>query len=86
MVSRIHMMVGAVLLATSAAAVPAVEVLVEAEGFADRGGWVVDQQFIDVMGSPYLLAHGMGRPVANARTTVEFPATGTYRVWVRTKD
>jgi len=60
--------------------------LVEAESFAQRGGWVVDSQFMDPMGSPYLLAHGLGRPVADATTEVEFPATGTYRVWVRTKD
>ncbi len=37
--------------------------LVEAEGFDDPGGWVVDQQFMDQMGSPMLLAHGMGQPV-----------------------
>jgi hypothetical protein len=61
-------------------------VLVEAEGFAQHGGWVVDPQFMDIMGSPYLLAHGLGRPVADATTEVEFPATGSYRVWVRTKD
>ncbi len=61
-------------------------VLVEAEGFAQRGGWVVDPQFMDQMGSPYLLAHGLGRPVADATTEVEFPGTGRYRVWVRTKD
>ena len=61
-------------------------VLVEAEGFAQRGGWVVDPQFMDSMGSPYLLAHGLGRPVADATTEVEFPAAGSYRVWVRTKD
>ena len=61
-------------------------VLVEAESFAQRGGWVVDPQFMDQMGSPYLLAHGLGRAVADATTEVEFPDTGTYRVWVRTKD
>ena len=61
-------------------------VLVEAESFAHRGGWVVDPQFMDQMGSPYLLAHGLGRPVADATTEVAFPATGRYRVWVRTKD
>jgi len=61
-------------------------VLVEAEDFARRGGWVVDPQFMDQMGSPYLLAHGLGRPVADATTEVEFPSTGTYRIWVRTKD
>ncbi len=61
-------------------------VLVEAEAFGHPGGWVVDPQFMDVMGSPYLLAHGLGRPVADAVTSVELPGPGTYRVWVRTKD
>ncbi len=62
------------------------EVLVEAESFAEHGGWVLDTQFIEIMGSPYLLAHGLGRPVKDATTTVMFPAAGQYRVWVRTKD
>jgi len=61
-------------------------VLIEAESFADRGGWVVDQQAMDVMGSPYLMAHGLGSPVADAVTAVEIPAAGVYRVWVRTRD
>lgn len=61
-------------------------VLVEAETFAERGGWVVDPQAMDVMGSPYLLAHGLGEPVADAVTTVSVPRAGTYRVWVRTMD
>ncbi|MBN2451485.1 MAG: FAD-dependent oxidoreductase [Lentisphaeria bacterium] len=61
-------------------------VLVEAEAFAQPGGWVVDPQFMDQMGSPYLLAHGLGRPVANAVTEAEFPSAGVYHVWVRTLD
>jgi len=61
-------------------------VLLEAEAFADRGGWVIDQQAMDVMGSPYLLAHGLGVPVADAVTTAEMPKAGTYRVWVRARD
>ncbi len=61
-------------------------VLVEAESFAGRGGWVVDQQAIDQMGSPYLLAHGLGKPVEDAVTTVKFPSPGSYRVLVRTRD
>ena len=44
------------------------DALVEAESFAAKGGWVVDPQFVDVMGSPYLLAHGMGEPVADAES------------------
>lgn len=61
-------------------------VLVEAEDFADHGGWVVDSQFEIQMGSPYLLAHGLGRPVADANTTISIPETGDYEVWVRAKD
>jgi hypothetical protein len=69
-----------------APAAAAREVLVEAESFADPGGWVIDTQFIEIMGSPYLMAHGLGEPVKDATTTVRFPGPGNYRVWVRTKD
>jgi hypothetical protein len=62
------------------------DVLVEAESFTSHGGWKLDTQFIKNMGSPYLLAHGLGRPVDDATTQVVFPSTGTYRVFVRTKD
>ena len=60
------------------------DVWVEAESFRDKGGWVLDQQFMDLMGSSYLMAHGMGQPVADARTTVRFDRGGTYHVYVRT--
>ncbi|MGI6230577.1 MAG: FAD-dependent oxidoreductase, partial [Tractidigestivibacter sp.] len=36
--------------------------------------------------SAYLLAHGIGEPVADATTEVEIPEAGEYRVWARTKD
>lgn len=61
------------------------QVLLEAEQFASLGGWDVDQQAMDQMGSPYLLAHGLGVPVKDAVTRVTFEK-GTYRVWVRTRD
>ena len=64
----------------------AATVLVEAESFAAHGGWGLDTQFIREMGSPYLIAHGLGKPVADATTKVAIPAAGTYRVFVRTKD
>lgn len=59
-------------------------ILVEAENFAVKGGWSVDQQFTFEMGSPYLIAHGMGRPVGDASTEVTIPAAGQYHVYVRT--
>ena len=49
-------------------------------------GWVLDQQFMDQMGSPYLLAHGLGYPVSDAIKIVDFPSVGSYKVWVRTYD
>jgi len=61
-------------------------IFVEAESFSDPGGWVVDQQSIDIMGSPYILAHGLGIPVKDASTTLNIPANNEYRVWVRTRD
>ena len=59
-------------------------IFVEAESFAEKGGWCLDQQFMDQMGSPYLLAHGMGEAVADATTTVPVATTGRYHVYVRT--
>ena len=58
----------------------------EAGTFADYGGWLLDTQFIPNMGSAYLLAHGLGEPVADAKTNVKFPVIGTYRVWAFTRD
>lgn len=73
---------------TDAAGKPAPNqtVLVEAESFKEFGGWSLDTQFITSMGSPYLLAHGLGEPVKDATTTVVLPSAGTYKVYVRTKD
>ncbi len=59
---------------------------IEAECFQDSGGWTNDAQFIDQMGSPYLLAIGLGTPVEDAVTSVTVPVPGTYRLWVRSKD
>jgi hypothetical protein len=70
----------------SASLLSAAELLVEAESFRSHGGWKLDTQFIQQMGSPYLLAHGLGTPVEDAATEVTFPATGTYHVYVRTFD
>ena len=57
---------------------------IEAESFTSKGGWVVDQQFMDLMGSSYLMAHGLGTPVGDAEKKVSFPDTGNYYVYVRT--
>jgi len=61
-------------------------VLLEASGFANCGGWKLDTQHYQQMGGCYLLAHGMGNPVANATTKVNLPAAGKWYVWVRNRD
>ena len=72
------------LLLLSWGSLKAADLFVEAENFSNKGGWVVDQQFMDLMGSPYMLAHGMGIPVDDAYTEVTFPEKGEYYVYVRT--
>ena len=59
---------------------------IDAEDFADYGGWWLDTQFVHLMGSGYLIAAGIGRPVEDATVDVEIPTAGTWRVWVRAKN
>ena len=60
------------------------ELFVEAESFSVKGGWQVDQQFMDVMGSPYLIAHGAGVPVEDASAQLRLPGKGEWHLFVRT--
>jgi len=62
------------------------KILIEAESFSDTGGWIVDPQFVEQMGSPYLLAHGLGTPVENAITEFTIAQSDKYHIWVRTKN
>ena len=73
MFSRIYCAALLCLMPLSATQCFAVDVLVEAESFDSPGGWQLDTQFIREMGSPYMLAHGLGRPVEDATTTVTLP-------------
>ncbi|MBQ0081331.1 MAG: FAD-dependent oxidoreductase [Alistipes sp.] len=59
-------------------------VFIETENFQKKGGWFVDQQFMDLMGSPYLIAHGLGNPVENASTTFQVDQAQTYHIYART--
>jgi hypothetical protein len=54
----------------------AADYLLEAESFTHKGGRVVNRQFMDQMGSPYLMAHGMGAPIADAGTQITLPVAG----------
>jgi len=59
---------------------------IEAESFSETGGWVIDQQSIDIMGSPYMLAHGLGEPVKDAVSRLNIPSKDEYMVWIRSHD
>lgn len=83
LISALLIVVGALF---GPACLRAADVFVEAEAFESHGGWSLDTQFIQQMGSPYLLAHGLGQPVEDAVTSVSIPEAGNYKVWVRTYD
>ncbi len=59
---------------------------VDAEDFSDYGGWLLDTQFVHLMGSAYLIAAGIGTPVPDATVRVPVARAGRYRVWVRTRN
>ena len=60
------------------------QILVETESFADKGGWVTDHQAFEQIQSSYLMAHGLGRPVKDAVTSVSFAEGGRYHLYVST--
>ncbi|MBT5925062.1 MAG: hypothetical protein HOH33_00420, partial [Verrucomicrobia bacterium] len=61
-------------------------VLAEASSFQKGGGWKLDTQHFQQMGGSYLLAHGVGLPVDNARTHISVKESGRWHVFVRTRD
>ena len=61
-------------------------IFLEAEAFAEHGGWVIDCGSMQQMGSAYLMAHGAGVPVADAVTEFTVHQEGKYCLYVRTRD
>lgn len=59
---------------------------IECENFQKLGGWTVETQSMRQLGSSYVMAHGYGKPVADAETHVTFPEAGEYTVWARTRN
>ncbi len=62
------------------------EIFIEAESFKEKGGWVIDQQSMETIHSAYLMAHGMGIPVADAKTELVIEQSGEYNIWALTRD
>ena len=59
---------------------------VNCESFRNFGGWVLETQSTRQIGCGYLMAHGIGHPVADAGTEVDIPAAGRWAVWARTRN
>lgn len=59
---------------------------IDAEDFRHYGGWKLDTQFVHLMGSGYLIAAGVGKPVKDATTALTVATPGVYRVWVRARN
>ena len=55
-------------------------IFLETAVFEDLGGWVIDTQCVEAMGSAYLLAHGIGKPVADAVTRFCTAEDGEWQV------
>jgi hypothetical protein len=84
---KIRSLLSGLVLMLAAAVCPAADVIwCEAELFREQGGWLNDSQFVDQMGSPFLMAYGLEGPVKDAVTTVDVAAAGKYRLWVRSRD
>lgn len=54
--------------------------------FSDHGGWITDTQSMETLHSAYLMAHGIGTPVADAVTAIRIADTGTYHIYAYTRD
>ena len=61
-------------------------ILASAPMFCDKGGWTLDSQYLDQMGSTCILAHGLGKPVEDAVTDIDVPVSGDYNLFVRTRN
>lgn len=63
------------------------KIWLEAIDFDDYGGWFADTQYVHKMGSPYLIApFYQGKPALDAKTTIKIPESGTYTLWVRSRN
>ena len=59
-------------------------IFISVADFHQKGGWLMDSQFIETMGMPYLLAHGIGTPVSDAKATVRIDSDGKYHIYAYT--
>ena len=77
---------GVSLAATQKSSTDAATLWIDASAFQKPGGWLLDTQFVHLMGSPYLIAAGIGTPVENAAASFTVADSGTYRLWIRSRN
>ncbi len=54
--------------------------------FSDHGGWIADTQSMETIHSAYLMAHGIGKCVADASTSFHIEKSGIYHIHAFTRD
>lgn len=62
------------------------KIWLDAINFENKGGFIAETQFVREMGQGYLMANGVGEPVAPASTTFTVNEDGNYRFYIRTKN
>ena len=62
------------------------KLFINAETFDDLGGWSIDTQSYESGSFAYLLAHGIGKKVSDARHEIEIAETARFRAFVRTRN
>ena len=76
MKKKIALNLASAMLAAASWCASGADVFVECESFGELGGWVVDAYSMRNIGSAYVMAHGCGRPVADAVGRVSIPQEG----------
>ena len=61
-------------------------IFLETETVDSLGGWTIETQCREAMGSFWIFAHGCGRPVEDASTRISIEHNAYWHVWVRTRD
>ena len=62
------------------------KIWIDAIDFDHYGGFIPETQFVREMGQAYLMANGTGTPVAPASVSFFVEESGTYRIFIRTKN
>ena len=62
------------------------KLFLNAETFSDLGGWVTDTQSYETGKFAYILAHGIGKKVSDAKQEIFLEKGGVFKAFVRTRN